>query len=502
MAQATPVGTPRPPDNPTGWSPRLILSLVSIVALLEALTMNYSMVATGLPLIMADFKTTQGAWIQTIFLLVAAVISPTLGKVADTYGKRKVLLCCVFLAALGSAISAVAPNYAVLIAGRALAGLVVSCLFLSYSLIRDVYPHKIVPLAVAIATSGMGLISVPMPFITGWLIDGFGWRSLFWFFTIILVVVGVGITMTTDETSYRLRSRIDPIGAGLLGAGIGGILIAVSFGADWGWSSAKTMAFLIGGIVLLGLWIVSARIVPEPLIDLGLLTRRSIGLTTITAGTFYGSTALSSTLLPLMCMTPAALGLGYGFGVDAEGYALFQSPLGAATVVGGLIVGVLVGRGVRPRNLAIAGAAVMALGSFGVIAGMDSRALIVVMMIAIGLGTGLGYGSIPNLQFEAVPPQLQASTASMVATSQAMMSAILPVIAFSIMNSHIGVVVDGVGFFSATGMKWALVLCGATALVGLLCAMCIPRHITRLSAPDAEVDDPAPAEDLVAPAAG
>ncbi len=41
----------------------------------------------------------------------------------------------------------------------------------------------------------------------------------------------------------------------------------------------------------------------------------------------------------MMCMTPAILGLGYGFGISAEGFAIFQAPLGGAVVIGGLIVG-------------------------------------------------------------------------------------------------------------------------------------------------------------------
>jgi MFS family permease len=90
--------------------------------------MSYSMISTGLPDIMAHFRTDQGGWVQTAFLLVAAVISPTLGKIADMIGKRRVLLICVFVAAAGSFVSAVAPNFALLLAGRAMSSLLVSSL--------------------------------------------------------------------------------------------------------------------------------------------------------------------------------------------------------------------------------------------------------------------------------------------------------------------------------------------------------------------------------------
>ena len=126
------------------------------------------------------------------------------------YGKRKVLLFAVAGAAVGSFISAIAPSYAILILGRSLTGLLVPCLFLSYSLIRDVFPPKTVALAVSIATSGMGLIAIPAPFLTGWLIDNHGFRSIFWFFVVGLVLLGGMIFASTAESTVRLRSFAGP----------------------------------------------------------------------------------------------------------------------------------------------------------------------------------------------------------------------------------------------------------------------------------------------------
>ncbi|MFC9978445.1 MFS transporter [Gordonia sp. NPDC127522] len=476
---------PRLSDS-NGWTVRLVLSLISLVILLETLALNYGMIATGLPSIMVDFDTDQGAWIQTSFLLVGAVISPALGKIADTVGKRKVLLACAVIASIGALLSAVAPSYWVLLAGRALSGVLVACLFLSYSLIRDIYPPRTVPMSVAIATSGMGLISIPVPFLTGWLIDSFGWRSIFWFFAIVIAVTGVLILVTTDESLYRLKARIDPLGAVLLGGGIGAVLIAVSFGTSWGWTDAKTLMFVLGGAALLILWAYSATRISEPLIDLRLVLNRPVGMTTIMAGMAYGSSAVSLTLMPLMCMAPVGLAVGYGFGVNAEQYALFQSPYGAATMIGGLIVGALVSRGTRPRVTAISGSALFGLASLLVIPVMESRSGVLLAFVLIGLGMGIVYGSIPNIQIRAVPPQLQASTASIVATSQSLMSAILPVIAFAFLNANMTQSSStSYPVYSQTGMTLAWMVAGGAALVGCAAAVAIPRVFTQLSAPGA-----------------
>ncbi|WP_280438893.1 MFS transporter [Nocardia cyriacigeorgica] len=482
------------PDIAQRWTPRLILSLASIVLLLEMLAVSYMMISTALPSIAAHYQTTQGAWLLTSFLLVGAVTAPLIGKLADMYGKRKALLGCVTVAAAGSLLSAVAGSYAVLIAGRALTGLLVPCLFLSYSLIRDVFPAKTIALAVSIATSGMGLIAIPAPFLTGWLIDNFGFRSIFWFFVIGLAVLGALIFLTTAESPVRLRSRIDLLGAVLLGGGIAGVLIAVSFGPTWGWRDSSTLAYLAGGVVLLLAWLATARMIREPLIDLDVLGRRPVLLTTIGAGLCYGSSGLFTILLPMLAMTPAALGLGYGFGVSAEGFAIFQAPVGLMVVVGGVLVGLLVGRGnARPRVLMTCGMLLMAAGFTLTAAVHDSKPLLIVFAGIFGTGMGMAYASIPNLLIEAVPPQLQASTASIVGVSQSVFPAVLPVIAFTVMNnSYIAPIppemTQGAVFYLDRGFTIAFLIGAATAVIGAVVAAALPRRVVQLWAPKTVTD--------------
>ncbi|WP_137722933.1 MFS transporter [Prescottella subtropica] len=489
-----------------GWNLRLALSLAAIVLLLELLAVSYIMISTALPAIATHYQTTQGAWLLTAFLLVGAMCAPLIGKLADMYGKRKMLLACVAISLVGSLVSAVATSYAVMIVGRCLAGLMVPTLFLSYSLIRDVFPAKTVPLAVSIATSGMGLIAIPAPFLTGWLLDDYGFRAIFWFFVVCLVVLGGLIQLTTPESNVRLRSRIDLVGAVLLGAGIAGVLISLSFGPSWGWTNGGTLAFLAGGIALLAGWLVSARTITEPLIDLNMLGKRPVLLTTISSGVVYGSSGLFTILLPMMVMTPAVLGLGYGFGVDAEGFALYQLPVGGAVVLGGLLVGTLVGRGTRPRTTLVTGLLLNAV-AFALIAQThDTTAIILIICAIFGFGMGMGYASIPNLLIEAVPPQLQASSASMVGVAQSVFPAVLPVVAFAIMNnSHIVTFpaemqaqLQGAVFYAESGYQIAFWIGAIVALVGAVVAFLLPRNIEQIAVPTSATRVDAGGDELVA----
>ncbi|NKY51563.1 MFS transporter [Nocardia vermiculata] len=470
-------------DEDRGWSPRLVCSLVSIVLLLEMLAVSYMMISIALPDILVHYETTQGAWLLTAFLLVGAISCPLVGRLADRHGKRAILLGCAVSAALGSLLSALAPTYPVLIAGRALTGLLTPCLFLSYSLIRDVYPKRTVPMAVSIATSGMGAITVLAPFLAGWLIDTFGFRSIFWFTMIGLAVLAVLIAFTTAETSIRTDGRLDPIGALLLSGGLAGVLVAISFGPQWGWTAPSTLGTLIGGAVLLGFWLVSARRVREPLIDLPVLCSRPVALTTIGAGACYGAGVVFSLVLPLMCMTPSTLGLGYGFGVTAQGFSIFQAPFGAATLVGGIVVG-LCARRVPLRSLMAAGLLIEVLAAALAAGVHDHKVLLIVFIGVFGFGQGLIYASIPNLVIAAVVPKLQASAASIVAVAQSLVSAIVPIIAFAILNSRIAVVAGEQTFYSDLGITLVFVLSATVAAIGAIAAATLPRTIRPLALND------------------
>lgn len=482
----------RPAPTPT-WTPRLIFSLTSIVLLLEVLAVSYIMISLALSDITGHFKTTQGAWMLTAFLLVGAVASPLVGKLADMYGKRKLLLACGFGSGLGALVCAIAPSYGVLIGGRALMGLLSPCVFLSYSLIRDTFPKGTVALAVSITTSGLGLLSIPSPFLAGFFLDNFGWRSIFWFFMVGLLVFSAMIAVSTEESTLRVRSKLDLVGASLLGGGVAGILIAVSFGPAWGWTTGSTLAYLFGGLALIVAWLVSSKMIREPLIELNVLKNRPVFLITIGAGFCYATSALFAVLIAMMTMTPEVLGLGYGFGVTAEGAAVFQAPIGLMIMVGGLIVGILVGRrSVRPRILLVGGMLLVALSYALAAAVHDNEILLVIFAGIFGTGIGLGYASIPNLLIEAVPPQLQASTASIVGVSQNVFAAILPVIAFTVMNnSYIAdlpiEMTGGATLYTDKGFQVAFLIGAVVSVIGALAAFMLPRKIHQLAGPPAIV---------------
>ncbi|MFD4407746.1 MFS transporter [Nocardia sp. NPDC058499] len=451
--------------------------MIAITLLLEVFSISYMMVATALPAISAHFRTSDIAWTVTAFGLTGAVISPLVAKLALMYGKRLILTICVGISSVGALISALAPNFGILLAGRAIFGFLVPCLFLSYLLIRDVFPPRTVPLAISIVTSGMGLIAIPAPFLTGWLLDGFGFRSVFWFFFVITIVLVGVIRFMVDESTVRVRSRLDIVGATLLGGGVAGVLIAISFGPKWGWTATGTALFLLGGLALLGAWGLSAKRIRDPLIDLAVLIRRSVLLTVTSSGIVYGISGLFGTLLPTMVMVPIAFDLGYGWGLSAEEFALRQLPIAAAIVVGGVVVGVLMSRRMPPRVALIAGLSVSVVGFTLMAIAHGNIVTVVLAATVMGFGEGMAYSAVPNLIVTTVEVEHQAETASIVSVAKGIFSATLALVVFTVLNnSFVATTVEGAPFYSYRGFTTAFAVGAGVAAIGLVLALALPRR--------------------------
>ncbi|WP_430335080.1 MFS transporter [Rhodococcus sp. ACT016] len=474
-----------------GWTPRLVLSLISIAVVLEIVSISSTMASVAMMPIGAHFKTDQIAWVTTAYLLAAAVACPLAGKLADIHGKRKVFLACMAVAAFGALVSAVAPSFLILVIGRALFGTLIACMFLGFSLMRDVFPPKTLALAVSLAAGGMGLMTIPSPFITGVLVDAWGFRSIFWFLFIALIVMAPLVVLSTEETPVRNPARLDLVGAALLGGGLAAILAGISFGPSWGWTDSGTLLMIIGGLAVIAIWVPLALRTKDPIVDLRFFRRGPMLRICLSAGLAYGTISLYATLIPIMSMTPAALGLDYGFGVDAKGVGLIQIPMGVGSVIGGIVVG----RMLRTKfpTLTLAGGATLML-SASVVTGFwhAGKPEVLFGILLFGLGMGATTASIPNLTIASVPPSVQASMSSMVQASQTLLASILPVIAFAVLNSNVATVIDGYGFYSDNGMTIAYLIGGVSSLAAILVVLTLHRRRQAIVAQAAA--DSAPSE--------
>ena len=449
------------------------VGIIAILVLLSEQTLFGILLITPiLPSIALTYHTTEIAWVVTLFSLVGAALSPLLGKLADLYGKKRMLSMVALVAGIGSLISAVSPSFGVLLAGRALAGLGMVFLPLAYMLMRDTFPKRLLPMAIAVATSGSGIATLIGPYTAGQMAEHLGVRSVFWLVTVITVAGGLLTWLLVPESPVRTRERLDWLGALLLTAGVGGILYAVSQSSAWGWGSPRTAGLLAGSVLLLALWFWWQTRCSHPLIGLRLLRSRPV-LTVITAAALATMVnAVVGSLAPTLLQTPDSK-FGTGLGLSPSTAALYIMPAGAAIVLSGFIVG-WTGRRVGFRNYVVAGATLV--GVCSVVLAFNHSTVLAICLLQIPIGLGLAHAAASsNLIVLAVPPDQGAVASGTNATISSLVSAIVIQVCFVILGGHVVAVVGFEPVYSSGAWTAVFLIGGAFSLVGAVVALAIPH---------------------------
>ncbi len=467
-------GTAAVAEDTHRWTPRLVAILILLILVSEIIPVSAVLAGTALPAISAQYATAQAGWTMTIAFLTASIAMPLVGKLADMYGKKRLLMIVLAITLVGSLLSAVASSFPMFLLGRALQGAIFSVAFLSYSLIRDVFPEKIVPFAVSVTVTGTGIVVVLQPFLAGWLIDNHGVAGAFWFVTVLTAILAVAALLVVPECLVRSTdSRPDLVGAFLLGSSVAAVLVAVSSAPQWGWTSPGTLGLLAVGCALFSAWIVQAGHVPEPLVDLQQLRRPALLYTVLASGLVYGVGTTASSILAIMAMTPRETGGDYGFGMTASEFAIFGVINGIGIVVGGLIVGLTVRR-LGAKAHMVAAAVAIAVGALTMGLGRGDELLVLTATGLAHLGVGLAGAAIPNLVIAAVPPEHQVVSSSLTEVSRTLMAGVGTTVVFVILNANIQAVADGIPLYGGIGFQWAYMLIAACAVLGGLVATQLP----------------------------
>lgn len=202
--------------------------LGSGMAMLDSTVVN-----VALPRIGRDLNTDLAVlqWTVTAYMLTLSSLILLGGALGDRYGRRRVFVIGVVWFAGASLLCGLAPNAGVLIAARALQGVGGALLTPgSLALIQAVFRPDDRARAVG-AWSGLGGVAAAVgPFIGGWLVDGPGWRWVF-FLNVPLAVVCVPVALRhvpeTRERDAREHGGFDVAGAVLGALALAGVTYAL-----------------------------------------------------------------------------------------------------------------------------------------------------------------------------------------------------------------------------------------------------------------------------------
>ncbi|MET8846353.1 MFS transporter [Amycolatopsis sp. NPDC004625] len=426
-------------------------------------------------------------WAITATLLAGAVATPTMGRLGDMYGKRRMLLISLGALVVGSAIGALSDSLVPMVAGRALQGLAAGVIPLGISIMRDELPAERLGSATALMSASLGVggaLGLPAAAL---LAENADWHALFWTAAGLGVVVTALVVALVPESPVRTGGRFDVPGAAGLSVALVCLLLAISKGADWGWGSGATLGLFATAVVVLlawGRWELRTR---QPLVDLRTSARRQVLLTNVASSVFGFSMFAMSLVLPQLLQLPAATGYGLGRSMLVVGLVMAPSGLVMMALAP---VSARITRTRGPKTTLMCGAVVVAAGyALGVVL-MSATWHLVLISCVIGAGIGLAYGAMPALVMGAVPVSETAAANSL--------NTLMRSIGTSVSSATAGLILARltISFGPATlpsqnGFRLVLGMGSAAALIALAVAAFLPRWVP--AAPAAARPEPAAA---------
>ncbi|WP_159502007.1 MFS transporter [Microbacterium sp. 18062] len=424
------------------------------------------------------------AWVITATLLASAVVTPIAGRLGDMYGKRRIVLVLLAVLVLGSVVSALSQDIVTLIVGRALQGAVAGVIPLGISILRDVLHEKRVDSAIALISATLGVggaLGLP---ISALVTENADWHMLFWFAAGLGTIVFVLVLWIVPVSVLRTAGRFDYIGAAGLAVGLVGVLLAVSRGNEWGWTSPAVLVCGLGGLGVLGLWGWYELRASNPLLDLRIAARPAVLLTNIASVAMGFGLFASNVVYPQILELPAATGAGFGLSLVSA--SLIVMPSGLVMMVLSPFSGRLA-QTVGPKLLLVFGASALIL-AYGFTLLFSSEVWhILIANILIGAGIGFGYAAMPMLIMRSVPQSETGASNGLNALCRSLGTSTAAAVIGAVLASHTSLH-EGVPTPTGEAFTISFVLGGAVAVAALAVALCIPSrrdpHEAHPSLPD------------------
>ncbi|MCQ8831665.1 MFS transporter [Streptomyces malaysiensis] len=492
-----PSGTPLPREVGGGFVAVLAFCGIA-VSVMQTLVVP---LVTELPQLLHT-TSSNASWVVTATLLAGAVSTPVMGRLGDMFGKRRMLMVALALMVIGSLTCAVTSDLVVMVVGRAIQGGAMGVIPLGISIMRDELPPHKLGSAMALMSSSLGIggaLGLPA---AAFVAQHTNWHALFYGAAGLGAISMALVLSVVPESSVRTPSRFDAIGALGLTAGLVCLLLPITKGGDWGWTSGTTLGLFGAAVVILLLWGVFELRTAEPLVDLRTTARRQVLLTNLASIMVGFSFYAMSLILPQLLQLPEAT--GYGLGQSMVMAGLYFAPMGVAMMlVSPLSARINAARG--PKVSLVIGLIVIGATYGAGLVMIDHIWQIVVLSTALGIGIGIAYSAMPTLIVSSVPAAETGAANGLntlmrsigMSTSSAVVGAIL---------AHQTIDFGGVALPSKDGFKISFLVACVASVVGLLIALFLPARRRAALAPvaasapaakPAPVADSAPAVDPV-----
>jgi multidrug resistance protein len=461
--------------------------LLAVMVATGVVAIDATIISTAVPSIVGDIGGfTQFPWLFSVYLLTQSVTVPVYSKLADTIGRKRVILFGIAVFLLGSILCAIAWDMPSLIVFRALQGIGAGAILpITITIVGDIYTLEERARTQGYIASVWAVAAVAGPALGGVFAMWDFWRGIFLINIPLCALAFWLLARDYRESLTRTRHRIDYAGAALLTASLTLLLLGVLEGGNaWEWVSPVSFAIFGAGLVLLIAFALVERRAAEPVLPLWVLGRPLLRATNVVG------LGVGAALIGLTAFVPTYLVVGTHASPLVAGLALATLTIGwpvAASLSGRLYLRI----GFRATS--IIGSVLVVLGTAALAVLGPFPSIWTVGAVSFVIGLGFGFAAVPTLVAAQSSVGWQergvVTGANMFARSigQAVGAAVLGAIANGVIASRGGDETDPGTIIAAS----TAVFIGAAVVAALLLAatLAMPRAVR---APDPASAPPAP----------
>lgn len=365
--------------------------LVAIMTTTGLVAIDATILAAAVPTVVADLGGFASfPWLFSLYLVTQAVTVPIYAKLADTIGRKPVVLVGIGLFLLGSILCGLAWSMPALIVARGIQGLGAGAVQpMAMTIAGDVYTLAERAKVQGYIASVWGASAVVGPTLGGLFAQYATWRWIFFVNVPLCLAAGWLLVRHLHDPVARRSRRIDWTGGTLLAAATSLLVLALLEGGHaWSWVSLPSIGAFVAGASLLVAFAVAERRAAEPVLPMWVFRRPLLRATTLV------SVGVGVILIGLTAYVPTYLEILLGLTPLASGLVL------ATLTIGWPIAASLSGRfylRIGFRSTALVGAGIVVAGTTTLAATAARPSALAVGLCCFVVGLGMGLLASPTL---------------------------------------------------------------------------------------------------------
>lgn len=278
------------------WAMFVITAIGNFIAMLDSTTVNLALYPMSVDL---HVTMSQIQWVMIAYMLILTVFLPFFGKLGDIFPKNKLYATGFGVFAIGAFLSMISPTFILLVASRCLEALGASIMLSNaQAIIASIFKKERRGKALGLNGCIIAIGGMSGPAIGGLLINSFGWHSVF-FPCIPIAVTGAFYSLKMLPNYVKKKKfKFDYKGFFYFTISLFALLLAISEGYQWGWTSLKIITLGIITFIFGALFYLRDHKINYPLIDFSMFKIKQFTFGNLAVMMSYMAMFTNSILLP------------------------------------------------------------------------------------------------------------------------------------------------------------------------------------------------------------